>query len=435
MTIMTTLAPAMTNANWWWLATAIALALGIGVALAVDLAIGTLVVLVALPMLARAPHPAERMVGLYWFALAVYSIVFHGLVIRFGFYPFYLAFLVGIVITLVRGGFRVDRTVAWLYLGFMLIVAVSFISFGNAVDSGVVQRLLAYVIGALVFLQFRSTAGLRPVTGAAILTSVAIASFVIYNAVETDFAYRASLSSNPNTTAQVVAFGAVVAIALLVDRLGVPGYQRQRLLLALLLAIMLYAAMLLASRGMVIALLVAMTAILVRAIVTDWRKSRVFIVIGVVAAVALFLPGGQSLIERFTAPDQHVESAGSRIPIWEVTIDSLTTSSVPQLVFGHGFDSSKPIVERHFTGLTSVHNTYLQIMFEFGLLGFLLHAALLGYLAWRGWSTPGRYGLIILGLTWLLIVVNLSGDVADTFHYWIVLGYVAAIVRWTRPDL
>ena len=416
--------------HWWWLAAGSGLLLGVAVAYTADLALGGVLVVVAVLTFARSQNRSEHLVGLFWIAFALYSIVFYGLIIRFGFYPFYAAFVVSIVVALRRDRLRIDPTVAWLYLGFMITVAWSFLTFSEPIDSAVIQRLITFLVGPMVYLQFRSARGLRPVTGAAIVTSLIVATFVIYTAVVTGFGYRGALDANPNSAARLVAFGAVIVIAILLSRSGGPGYLRQQLVLVSSLGVMLYGMMLLASRGMVVALAVAVTAVTLRAIAADWRRSGIIVLVVSLAGLALLLPGSQSIIHRFTSPDEHVASAGSRIPIWEVTLESLTSSNLAQLAFGHGFDSSKPVVERRFLGQTSVHNTYLQMFYEFGLIGALLHIALQAYLLWRGWRTPGLHGSIMVGLTLLLVVENLSGDVADTFHYWITMGYVAAIGLW-----
>ena len=427
---MTTQPVPSRQTHWWWLATGSGLLLGVAVANNADLALGGVFVLAAILAFARSQDRAEYLVGLFWIAFALYSIVFYGVIIRFGFYPFYAAFIVSIVMALTRDRLRFDPTVAWLYVGFMITVAWSFLTFREPIDSAVIQRLIAFLIGPMVYLQFRSPRGLRPVTGAAIVTSLIIASFVIYSAVVTGFGYRGAVDANPNTVARLIAFGAVIVIAILLARIGGRFHLRQQLVLVASLGVMLYGVMLLASRGMVLALAVALAAVTVRAIAADWRKSVIIVLVGCLAGAVLLLPGSQSIIYRFTSPDEHVASAGSRIPLWEVTLESLTSSNLAQLVFGHGFDSSKPVVERRFLGQTSVHNTYLQMFYEFGLIGVMLHIVLQAYLLWRGWRTPGPYGSIMVGLTLLLVVENLSGDVADSFHYWITMGYIAAIGLW-----
>jgi len=409
------------------------MALGLAVSAAVDLAIGGVVVLVALLAFARSSHQTERLAGLYWIAFTVYSVVFFGITIRFGFYPFYAAFLISVLVALTRGGLRVDTVSGLLYLGFMTTVAWSFVTFADPVGSDVIQRVLAYVVGAMVFLQVRSREGLVPVATAVILASVAVAGFVIYSSIESGFGYRGGVAANPNTVSRIIGYGALVAFGSLLEWRPVPRAASHKLALVLALGIMAYGATLLASRGMAIGLALSMSVMWVRGVTLDWRSVRVLAIAVALASLALALPGGQGLIQRFTASDENLESAGSRIPLWEVTLESLAAGNVAQLVFGHGFDSSKPVVERFFLGQTSVHNSYLHFLYEFGVISLALHVALLAYLVGRAWFVPNHHGIVMLGLTCFLAIESLSGDVTSTFDYWVLLGYAAAIGLWARP--
>lgn len=430
MTVRARTAQDVRGIGWWWWAAAIGLGLGLVAALEPDLAVGSVLVVMAMIGFARSSHRTERLVALYWLAYAVYSIVFFGLIIRFGFYPFYAAFLVSVAVALVRGELRVDAVSAWLYVGFMITVAWSFLPFGEPIDSDVIQRLLAYLVGGLVYLQFRSTDGLRPVATMAVVTSVVVAAFVIFRSVESGFAYRGGVDANPNTVARMVGYGALITFAWLLAG-GSDAFRRwRRLLLVPVLLLMTYSLMLLASRGMVISLTIALCVMLLRAFIENRRAGAVVLVLAAVAGSAIVLPGGEALITRFTASDENVASAGSRIPIWEVTLESLAAGNVVQLLFGHGFDSSKPVVERRFLGQTSIHNTYLHFLYEFGLFSLLFHVALLAYLAIRAWTLSGRFGLAMLGLVSYMSIESLSGDIASLFDYWIVLGFVAAIGHW-----
>lgn len=427
---MTTTAAPTSTVTWWWFAIVSGLVLGVSIAVAVDLAVGAVVVLGALVALANSSHRTERLVGLYWIAFGVYSIVFYGLIVRFGFYPFYAAFAVSIVVALMRGGLRIDLPTAWLYAGFMVTALWSFVGFADAVDSSVIQRLLAYLVGALVYLQFRSREGLRQVALAAIVTSLVIAAFVIVSSVEGGFRYRGDIEANPNTVARVIGYGVLVTIGLMMGRERGHGGTLRSVIGVATLGTMLYGLVLLASRGSVISLGFAVTIMLARAVTRDWRSITILVVIAALGGVAMLLPGGSGLVERFTTSPENVSTAGSRIPLWEVTIESLRAGNVVQLVFGHGFDSSKPVVERRFLGQTSIHNTYLHFMYEFGVVSLLLHVALLVYLFVRGWQITDRNGFVMLGLLSFLAIESVSGDIASLFDYWIVLGYIAAIGHW-----
>lgn len=420
------------DVRWWAQGIALAVAVGALLAVSVELAIGAATVLAALFLFARSRHRSELLVGLYWIAWAVYNVVFYGLIIRFGFYPFYAAFLYTFVVALIRGGVKVDRVMAWLYVAFMLTILASFLRFLDPIDSAVIQRLLAYLVGAAVALQFRSRAGLRTVTVAAILASTVVAGYTIFRAVASGFAYRGGLDANPNGVAMIVSFGIVMALAWIIDRWGLPGSRWSVVTLLVVVGIMLYAVLVLASRGLTISLLLAFAVMLGRVLIRERRGLGIVLVIAVLAGIGLALPGGQNLVQRFTSADEQLQTAGSRIPIWTVTVQNVRAGDVDELLFGHGFDASEDVLRSRFVGVASTHSAYLQVLYEFGIVGLIVLVTLLGYMAWRGWRIPGRYGLIMLGSTTLLVLENVTGDVASGYSFWMLFGYLAAISAYAN---
>jgi hypothetical protein len=416
--------------SWVWFGVVAGVVAGTAVAFIADQAVGTLVVVLALVAFARSSHRAERLVALYWVAFAAYSVVFYGITIRFGFYPFYVAFLVTIAVALGRAGLRIDPTVAWLYLGYMVTMLWSLLAFPDPVDSEVIQRILAHLVGALVLLQFRSKEGLRLGAQGAILSGLAVAGYVIYRGIETGFGYRGGLEANPNVAATLIAFGLVCLIALMLDVVGTRRDAWRWPLFLLALAVMVYGTMLLAPRGAILAIGSAVALMTLRSVVADWRRLLIVPLLVGIAAGGLLLPGGQTLVDRFTSPEEELDTAGSRIPIWNATIENLTSGGIRELLIGHGFNSSQAVVERTFPGQPSTHNTYLQVMYEFGAASLLLFVALLAYLMWRAWQMPSRNGLIMIGLLTVLVIENFSGNTAESYPYWIAMGYIAGINTW-----
>lgn len=419
-----------TATPWWFLAACIGLAAGTVAALSFELALGIGILLLSLYVFARSGTQSEVIVAVYWLAFAVYSIIFHDVTIQFFFYPFYAAFFAAAVLTLLGEGLRLEPRIIWLYVGFMICVMLSFLGLDKAIDSDVIQRLLGYLVGALVLLQFRSVKGLGVAASGAILSGIVISIYVISNVASLGYeSYRGGVGLNPNVVAMVILFGAVTALAWAVDRFGTRGTGWRVTFLLLISGTMLYSMTLLASRGMAIALGTALLVLLLRAILTDWRKLGLLVILAGLGGSTLLLPGSDMIIERFTT-DETVTSAGSRTPIWEVTLQTYMASSVPRLVFGHGFDSSEPVVQRYFPTLISTHNSYIQMLYEFGLVGLIVFTALLLYLLWVGWKTPGPLGAVMVGLTVALIMANLSDNAADYYIYWIVMGFVMAIGTW-----
>ncbi|MFO7543922.1 MAG: O-antigen ligase family protein, partial [Trueperaceae bacterium] len=142
----------------------------------------------------------------------------------------------------------------------------------------------------------------------------------------------------------------------------------------------------------------------------------------------LLLPGGAGFFARFDEPN--TLTGGGRVEIWAAIGEQLTQASAKELLIGHGFESSQRVVQRRFATLTSAHNAYLQVLFDYGLLGLALFLTLHGHALARSWAIRGRDGALMLGLVTFLLGTNLFMTTPDGFMYWTALGFVLAIGAW-----
>lgn len=415
----------------WWLAVAAGLALGGAAVVSLPFALGFATVLLMTYAFMRSTVRAELVVGAFWIAFTVYETVFARVTVPGFFYPFYLLFLATIIGSLVRDGLRVRLPLLLSYAAFLLVVMVSFIGFSEPITFDVVQRLIAYLLGGLILLQFGSARGLWPVLTGGLVAAVVISGWVIMSAIEGGFVYRGDIEVDQNVVAFFVGFGVVIAACLGLDAVARPGRRGGLVPVALVLGVTLYASLLLASRGMALALMIALAAVTMRAIAQSPRTIAFVVVLVGLAGGGLLLPGGQGLLERFEG--ERIETGGSRLPIWEATFEAYANGDLAELTFGHGYDSSKQVVRRAFGSVTSTHNAFLQILYEFGLVGFALFTLLHVHLIMRSWFVRSPYGLVMFGLVWFLIGANFSTNAPDGFMYWTVLGLVLAIGTWGEP--
>lgn len=416
------------DARTWLWAAGVGTAFGVTAALSLEFAVGGLVVLSALYAFSRSGVKSEIVVALFWIAFCLYETIFASVTVPGFFYPFYAAFFVTVAASLLRSGVRVEGPVMWLYGGFLVVVLLSFVGFTEPVGFEVIQRVFAYVFGLLVALQFGSWRGLRPVLVATVLTGVTIGAWVVNASIQAGFRYRGDITVDQNVVTFFIGFGAIVALAAAVDIVGTRGRRGRLLLLMASLAVMLYATMLLASRGVTIALVLAVLAIVARAVLLDPRKLWVVAVVVAMGVGTVFLPGGDSLLERFTLED--TDTGNQRLPIWEETVEAFTAGNAYALLVGQGFGSSREVVQRGFGGLTSTHNAFLQILYEFGVVGLTLFVALHAFLLFRAFRLRDGRGLVMFGLLWYLIGVNLTLNAPDGFMYWTALGVTMALGMW-----
>ena len=415
--------------TWFW-AFVIGASLGLAAALSLEFALGGLAVLIALYASARSGVNAEIVVALFWVAFCIYETIFASVTVPGFFYPFYAVFFVTVAASLLRSGIRVEAPVLWLYGAFLVVVLISFVGFMEPIDFEVVQRVFAYVFGLLVALQFGSWRGLRPVLVASVLTGVTISIWVINASIQAGFRYRGDIPTDQNVVTFFIGFGAIVALAAAVDLVGRRGRLNQLLVLLLALAPMLYAIMLLASRGVTIALVLAVLAIIGRSVLLDVRKLGVVVLVVAMGAGTVVLPGGESLLERFALED--TDTGNERLPIWEETVEAFTQGNAYALVLGQGFGTSREVVQRGFGALTSTHNAFLQILYEFGVIGIALFIGLHMFLLVRAFRLRDGYGLVMFGLLWYLIGANLTLNAPDGFMYWTALGVTMALGLWGR---
>lgn len=389
--------------------------------------------LVALALLAvRVRARSELIVAFYWLTFVFFSTMLVAYVVPGMFILFYGAMLVAIAGNSMARGLRLDVPVLWVYGGFLLVVVLSLI--GSTAGMGeLLDKLILFPFGALVLLQFNSERGHHWVAAGGLMASVAVAAWVIFQADQAQFAYRANLAVNQNVVSFYIGAGFVIALAWLA---GVDAWQRSRRWLmlgaVLTLGVMAYSLLLLASRGAVIALLAGFAVLAIRS--AFYKPGRLVLLLLVVALAAgsTLLPGGAGLAERFSG--SNTATGGGRVEIWSAVGAQLGASGPGALLLGHGFDQSSVVVSRNFGTLDSTHNAYLLIAYDFGLLGLALFLALHIIPLVRAVGRPGPWSGIVIGMTIYLMTTSLFLSTPDNFLFWTGLATVLAISARLNPS-
>ncbi|MFN2323699.1 MAG: O-antigen ligase family protein [Trueperaceae bacterium] len=382
--------------------------------------------------LVRARQRSAWVVAGFWVLFCTYETVLSDVLYVPGlFYPFYAAFVATILVMLLRSRLVLAPPLLWLNAAFLVVVLASFAGFTEPIGFEVLQRIVAYLVGPLVALQFAGRRALRIVQGAAVVSGVVLAAWVVFESIQTGFVYRGGVEVDQNVVSFFIGLGLIVAIA---DALApTQGVRRGWAVAGTWLAavLMLYGVLLLASRGIAIAIVIAVLAVVGRSAAR--KPARLVALVVAVAAVygATFLPGGDGLLERFT--EDTVTSGNDRIPIWIGALRYYAAGDLWQLLFGHGFASSWFAVQRVFGSLTSTHNAFLQLLVEFGIVGLGSFLALHAVLAWRSFQVEERLGSSMFGLLAFLLGTNLTLNATDGFMYWTALGLVMAMATWAPP--
>lgn len=388
-------------------------------------AAGVLAAILGFQMISRT----HWTVSAFFLALAIQSTIIGGFEIRGLYYPIYLLMIFNAVVGLITRRVKVSNSVIIVYLLFYLLVIVSLFQVSTGINFELFQKLFIYLLGLIVSFQFTSERAFWSLARVQTWSGLIVAVWVVISSVQSGFTGRGISEVNQNNVATLIAFG---LIPLFATQLSGKATFWRRLAGWLALALGVYAILLLASRGMTVALAMAFILMFAR-VLNNPRRSIPLILLATAGALVLAsLPGSNNLAERFTQAD--VASANGRTPLWNAAIREIETSNPVQLIFGHGINYSWIVTNRVVGFFYSVHNTYLQMTLEFGLVGlglFLsLHFIALGFL-WRFNDGLSLYGT---GAVTFLLFSNLTNVASDDFFYWVTLGAMLALAVWRHQS-
>lgn len=355
--------------------------------------------------------------ALFWIAYGLLTTMFSSTVpaIQGFYYPLYGLMIFNLVVLWARGqGMPKGGALTWAGLGLFLVSGVvAFWAFvpGSPVNGA--QRLFIYALGPITALQVLSDKrGLVRATMA--WTAIVVSLWALGSAVLTGYAYRGGTGVNPDYISFIIALGAVILFDLaLLDA------QRPRWLVFLALSSGLLALFTLASRGEVLALIVAM------AVMTIWFPGKREVKWGwiVVAAIVLMLPGGRDFIARFS--ETGLGSLNGRTPLWIASTNYLYSHGPGNLLLGNGMGESAMLAQSVNPSLNSVHNSYLETLIDQGLLGlFGLTIFLISEFAKE--IKRAREGRLKVGLIVFLAMSCLTASLTDNFLFWIAAGMVTS---------
>jgi hypothetical protein len=387
---------------------------------------GVLAAIFGLQMITRT----HWTVSAFFLALAIQSTIIGGFEIRGLYYPIYILMLFNAIVGLVTRRVKVSSSVVITYLLFYALVIISLFQVSTGVNFELFQKLFIYLLGLIVSFQFTSEKSFWTLARVQTWSGLIVAAWVIIGSIQTGFAGRGVSEINQNNVATLVAFG---LIPLFATQLAGKATFWRRVAGWLALALGIYAMLLLASRGMTVALGMAFILMFAR-VLNNPRRSVPLILLATAGALVLAsLPGSNNLAERFTQAD--VASANGRTPLWTAAIREIETASPIQLVFGHGINYSLVVTSRVVGFYYSVHNTYLQMTLEFGLVGLGLFLALHFMVLRMLWRFNDGLSLYGLGAVTFLLFANLTNVAADAFFYWVTLGAMLALAVWRQQSL
>ena len=256
---------------------------------------------------------------------------------------------------------------------------------------------------------------------------------------------------HPNQLAMFLGLAIPVIGALLMVRIDL----RMKFAAALTVSFGLVAAVFTMSRGNWIGLFLSTVLLLVFGF---WRRilsgRRVFLGLTWLLLVLLImnLATNSAVFLRLTASDQG--SAASRLPLMRGALAIIRDYPI----LGSGLNNYQDTIKSYdvsgeFTEtgyLPVVHNIFLLLAAEMGLLGLIAFLWLLAALAWRGFRFSFRdrgspllaatvvAGLLASGMHMIvqnMVAVGLAGDTQLFIAFWFLAGLLLALTAWSAPGV
>jgi hypothetical protein len=265
----------------------------------------------------------------------------------------------------------------------------------------------------------RSPTDLNVFAASTVVVSIVLSSWVLWTTAQLDFsAFRGGIEVNQNLVSLFVLAG---AIPLVHAQFRVSGYAK-RSAVFLLVGFAMFGAFLLASRGVLIAFLVAVLIMAPKLI--PGKPLKGFFAISFVLCFALFLPGAfAALSGRFHEGDE--SALNGREQVWSYSIHRFSDSGLLHILFGSGYNSAAVILPSAMEPNSwNYHNEYLNSLMDGGLIGLGAFALFL-VVTWRLISkTDHSLKNVMRGWLVFLIVAGFSGVISGVHVFWPLLGAV-----------
>lgn len=408
--------------------------------------------------------------AMFWLAYVLWNAILTTPPVWGGLTPFTLIYLLMLPATLVMVWHLRQTSMAgqWAYVAFLVWLGVGALWRGSALRPDIVKALFVCALGLLIAAQ-AVPGGSRATMmfiASVTLTALGISAMTIGQALASGFRYRTGTLVNQNFLATMVAPGLLIALVFYLWR---RDDAARRALLALALTCT-YAIMLLGSRGVLVALLVA-TVVMFRQIRPSLRRVR-GLSVGLVTVVTIAqlpvipytlwqagvrtvsvvrgaasrfeatpaqtaLPDATTAVARPLDPTAAASNAiarfverdtgtlNMRTDLWTaLTVYIVTQPSV--LLFGGGLDASGEVAHRADPRFADAHSVYLQLLADAGLVGT-------GLLVWTVWSVMRRLSAVrsATAYVWIPLLVfwivnGLTTTVTDLHVFWCTLGVAMA---------
>jgi len=149
----------------------------------------------------------------------------------------------------------------------------------------------------------------------------------------------------------------------------------------------------------------------------------------IVSIVFLFVPQNfKETLKYRTSIQTILETRGAkRFDLWHTYIEAMPK----YILIGNGYGRKRKVIQTFSGKIYTTHNSYLAVLVEFGLIGFLLFIMCLWQL-WKKISYSSKQtkrafsDCVVLGLFFAWLVMFIFRDYGGSRDLWIFLGIIAA---------
>jgi len=344
----------------------------------------------------------------------------------------YVILLLSAIVRYLRDDSFHEQVIRWPLAQYFLLICVVLASalysassfpFSSDTTSNVWSRLTIVSIFLLAGSQIQQERDLKALFGTSAAVSVALSIWTIWNASRLNFeGLRGGIDVNQNFVSMFIFPGAIVLADMSLTERRLP----RRCLALFLLVCVALGALILASRGIFGAFAAAILFMLARTLRGKGYKGLIgaIAILLVVFSVALLLPGGTGLLDRFQ--EERIGTLNDRTDIWLHAVRYFGQSGLARMCFGNGLSSASFVIAPAIPLYQNYHNEYLAWLMDQGVVGLIVFLVLLvsvaGSIAKSSeWSKNVMFGWLVF-----LAVSGLSSTVSDLHVFWLLLGVSVA---------
>jgi O-antigen ligase len=306
----------------------------------------------------------------------------------------------------------------------VLMLASSFYAHSSEVflpdnPGGIWTRLVVLGLFWISAAHVKQKHDLYLLAGTSLVVSLTLSIWVIWNAAQLNFeAYRGGIDVNQNYVSIFVLAGAFP----LIDVIFIFKSRLVKFLSLPVLLCVALAALILASRGMLVAFIFAVIVMIARAVRT--LRPQTVLALGsllvLVLAAAVLLPGGDTVAAR--AQSENVGTLNDRTEIWSLALMYFADSGLLRMIFGQGLWSGGHVITPVMLIYSNYHSEYLRWLMDQGIVGLLAFLVFLYFVGNRIVQCNHPLKHLMLGWITFLLLAGLSSTIADSHAFWILLG-------------